>query len=231
MNIKNKWFSLFAFGLALVILTSVSTAAFILKMTEDKIQSANSILEAQKTASGVTQQAALLNLASGSEQTQSTERSEATANQLTSTTTNPTYPTTSATTSATTESGSVVPTESTTLQSTAPSSTLNQLPRQSETAKTIDVIGSATVNPSATTKNASGSTTTPIKYITVNQARQIILDRIGTANLKVVEIKLENSDYPPKYEIKLTDGKYKYEAKVHAVTGLVIEIDKEESDD
>ena len=97
------------------------------------------------------------------------------------------------------------------------SQTESTRPRPAVTVKPSEATGLSSVKPSATTAD---------KFISADQIRKIVLDRIHTTNLRVIETQLEKAEYPPRYEIKLVDDKYQYEVKVHAITGLVIEIEK-----
>ena len=65
-----------------------------------------------------------------------------------------------------------------------------------------------------------------VKYISESAAIQIALDKIG-ANARVLEIELEKDDNPSKYELELTDGTYEYEVEIHAVSGVIIDFEKE----
>lgn len=64
------------------------------------------------------------------------------------------------------------------------------------------------------------------KYIRDHEAMQIALDKIG-GNARVLEIELEKDDNPPKYQLELSDGTYEYEVEIHAVSGVIIDFEKE----
>lgn len=196
MQFKRPWLTLFAAGLALIVVTSATTAILMNARYQALDQSAESERAASLAASGQTQESSQI----------SVSPSESAATQ----------PSVSQTTSST-ESLSTVQSDPT-------------LPASSTTAAPTTA-RPATTQPASTTRTTTAGTTKSAtsanQYITADQARKIILDRIHTTGLQVVETQLESSDYPPKYEIKLIDSQYTYEAEIHAITGYVIEIEKE----
>lgn len=65
------------------------------------------------------------------------------------------------------------------------------------------------------------------KYISKETAIKIALKKIGkSANLD--EIEFEKDDNPPSYEIEMYDDKYEYEIKVHAISGAILEFERDE---
>lgn len=67
-------------------------------------------------------------------------------------------------------------------------------------------------------------------YISKDEATKIGIKKVGNgAKLKKIEADLD--DNPPKYELEITLGKYKYELEIHAITGAVIDFEKDEKDD
>lgn len=64
-----------------------------------------------------------------------------------------------------------------------------------------------------------------IQLITKNAAAAIALAQVG--NGTVVEIELDGDDNPPLYKIKLIAGNIEYDIKVHAVTGALLDLEKE----
>lgn len=63
------------------------------------------------------------------------------------------------------------------------------------------------------------------KYIGEKQAKQIALEEAGEGT--VVKIELDMDDGVPVYEVEVLGEKYKYEIKIHALTGSVLEVDRE----
>ena len=68
------------------------------------------------------------------------------------------------------------------------------------------------------------------KYITKEKAIEIALARIGS-KATLDEIEFEKDDNPPKYEIEMYDDKYEYEIEIHAITGDIIDYEKDSHDD
>ncbi len=66
-----------------------------------------------------------------------------------------------------------------------------------------------------------------VKYITKEAAFKIALDRIGKS-ATLDEIEFEKDDNPPKYEIEMYDDKYEYEFEIHAITGAILEYERDE---
>ena len=65
-----------------------------------------------------------------------------------------------------------------------------------------------------------------LKYITKEEAIKIALAKIGK-DAKLDEIEFESDDNPPKYEIEMYDDKYEYEIEIHAITGAILEFERE----
>lgn len=68
------------------------------------------------------------------------------------------------------------------------------------------------------------------KYISKDEATEIGLNKVGNG-AKLIKIKSDFDDNPPKYDLKIILGNYEYEIEVHAITGAVIDFEKEEIDD
>ena len=68
------------------------------------------------------------------------------------------------------------------------------------------------------------------KYISQDKAIEIGLKKVGGGS-KLIKVKSDLKDNPPKYELKITLGNYEYELEIHAITGAVIDFDKDEIDD
>jgi uncharacterized membrane protein YkoI len=62
--------------------------------------------------------------------------------------------------------------------------------------------------------------------ITAEQAKAIALSQFDS-NVSVLEVENHTDDSPPHYELELTDGYYDYALKIHAVTGAVIDYERE----
>lgn len=206
MQNKRPWLTLFASGLALIILTSATTAILMNARFDALILTSSRELASQLAAAGLTQSSGMISpmTAEPFGTTQSTVE---------------TIDTTEKTAKPGETSGTVV-------TQTAGQGTSTP-PTVSVTAATTTTRATAAVTTRSTTASTTKSTTTANQFITADQARKTALDRIRTANLQVVETELKSDEYPPKYEIKLVDSQYKYEVEIHAITGLVIEIDKE----
>lgn len=68
------------------------------------------------------------------------------------------------------------------------------------------------------------------KYITKEQAIEIAINKVG-AGAKLIEIESDLDDNPPKYELEIQLGNYEYEIEIHAITGSIIDFEKDEIDD
>ena len=64
------------------------------------------------------------------------------------------------------------------------------------------------------------------EYLSVERAIEIARSKInGKATLESIE--LETDDNPPKYEIEMFDNYYEYEIEIHAITGAILNCEKE----
>jgi len=204
MQSKSMWLKIFSAGVALIVLTSVTTAALMKSRYSGQYSAVISERDALKAATGSTGETTLTN---GS----NPQKSALSENQTT-------------------------PALQTGLtQSSSPASTTGSEPA-SGTVTTSPTSGALSTTPSATSTSAATTakstttaktTTTANQTITAAQAQQIALNRIHTDGLRVVDTELRIDKYPPIYEVKLIDNQYKYEVEIHAVTGQVIEIEKE----
>lgn len=67
------------------------------------------------------------------------------------------------------------------------------------------------------------------KYISKEEAIAIGLKKVGVGSI-LVEIEEDLGDNPPKYELEIILGNYEYELEIHAITGAVIDFEKDEID-
>lgn len=67
------------------------------------------------------------------------------------------------------------------------------------------------------------------KYITKAKAIEIAIAKVGDG-AKVIEVEEDLDDNPPKYEIELILGAYEYDVEIHAITGAIIDFDKDDLD-
>lgn len=124
---------------------------------------------------------------------------------------------------AETEQTVVVPTDATA------SVTMQETGSPTATQPTVDVIAQSTVpKPGSSDDDENDEDDRPIdpsvQLISKDQAAAIALAQVGGT---VVEIEFESEDNPPLYEIKLITDEYEYEIKVHAVTGALLDLEKE----
>ena len=71
-----------------------------------------------------------------------------------------------------------------------------------------------------------------IKLLTVAEAREIAVESIGTGNVRVKEVELEDEhdDYPnaerfrPVYKVECVSGRDEYDVDIDAVTGRVLKV-------
>ena len=94
----------------------------------------------------------------------------------------------------------------------------------------VDVIAQSTVtNPGSGDGDENDGDERPIdpsiQLLAKNDAIAIALAHVGDGT--IVEIDLKSEDNPPLYDIKLIAGGYKYEIKIHAITGAVLDLEKE----
>lgn len=77
----------------------------------------------------------------------------------------------------------------------------------------------------------SGQATSPaVQLISVDQAKTVAFDQVG-GEVSLIEIELDRYGNPPKYDLVLIAGGYKYQLEIHAVTGAIIALEKETADD
>lgn len=76
-------------------------------------------------------------------------------------------------------------------------------------------------------KEKSDKSVVDVKYITEKKAIEIALAKIGS-KATLQEIDFEKNDNPPKYEIEMHDDKYEYEIEIHAITGAILEFERDE---
>ena len=70
-------------------------------------------------------------------------------------------------------------------------------------------------------------TSPPFSYLTPDQAAAIALERIGS-QARLISIEQDTDDNPPIYEIRAADQNYGYEIEVHAITGAILDFEKED---
>lgn len=68
------------------------------------------------------------------------------------------------------------------------------------------------------------------KYISTDEATKIGLNKVGKG-AKLIKIKSDLDDNPPKYKLEILLEKYEYEIEIHAITGAIIDFEKDEVDD
>lgn len=67
-------------------------------------------------------------------------------------------------------------------------------------------------------------------YLTPDEAADIARDLVD-GDMTILSMELEDDDNPPKYDITFLSGDFLYEIEIHAVTGAVIEFEKEYQED
>lgn len=67
-------------------------------------------------------------------------------------------------------------------------------------------------------------------FISSEEAIKIGKNKVG-AEAKLMKVEADLDDNPPKYNIELVLGNYEYELEIHAITGAVIDFEKDEIDD
>ena len=93
------------------------------------------------------------------------------------------------------------------------------------TLPAVDAVASASLPKPGTPT----STTADARLITEADARNIAVAAIGnTAYVKEVEFELD--DYPPVYDVKLLYGGKEYKIEIHAVTGAILDVERDEDD-
>lgn len=78
-------------------------------------------------------------------------------------------------------------------------------------------------------KKDDNKTIVKSKYISKEEAIEIAMKKVGPGG-SLVEIKSDLDDNPPKYELEIILGNYEYELEIHAITGAIIDFDKDEID-
>ncbi len=113
---------------------------------------------------------------------------------------------------APTQPGTEAPTEPTAPSDTAAPSetTVPTLPVETTIASPADTIAPAPVT----------------GLISAAQARAIAAGYVG-GSPAFLEVSLDADDNPPVYEIELISGNYRYEIDIHAVTGSILELERE----
>ena len=66
---------------------------------------------------------------------------------------------------------------------------------------------------------------TSSKYIGTKKAKEIMLKKVPGAT--IVEFEFDKDDDTPVYEAELKKGKYEYEITVNAITGKIVEFEKD----
>jgi uncharacterized membrane protein YkoI len=99
------------------------------------------------------------------------------------------------------------------------------------TQPAVDAVASASLpkpgTTSTTASNTTASTTVNARLITEANARSIAIAAIGsTAYVK--EVEFEPGDYPPVYEVKLLYAGKEYKIEVHAVTGAILDVERDD---
>lgn len=67
-------------------------------------------------------------------------------------------------------------------------------------------------------------------FISSEEAIKIGKNKVGV-EAKLMKVEADLDDNPPKYNIELVLGNYEYELEIHAITGAVIDFEKDEMDD
>ena len=112
-------------------------------------------------------------------------------------------------------------------QPTGTSVTASTMPTTSITIETTPAETTAPTSPPATTEPAATTASSNLPgLITPGQAESVALAQFE-GDAQILEIENHTGDNPPHYEIELTDGNYEYSLKIHAVTGAIIDFEKE----
>jgi hypothetical protein len=101
----------------------------------------------------------------------------------------------------------------------------------SETSGQSTTILTSVSSPS--TNESTTATTAPTldsEFISTDKAQQIAVDYVGHSS-SVVSIVPDFTENPPVYDLELVDTHYEYWIKIHAITGAILEFEKEEIDD
>lgn len=221
MNVRYTWIKLFAAGTALVVLTSMVTALAMTGLERSRSQKAAQSAAGTADASAITAGDRSLpgfnasGDAAGLQSSLQAAQSVAASGLPPVSTASESAP--AAEPSAPAPSSAPTPVTPSLNPTSAPTTA-----RQTTRPTATDAIGSASIKAGTATGTSSTA-----RILTASQAAAIAAQRIGTPGLRVIETEFEPGDYPPKYEVKLSDGAYKYEVDVHAVTGLILEVERE----
>lgn len=108
-----------------------------------------------------------------------------------------------------------------------------------ETTPTIDTTASATIpyetgsddddDEDSDDQDENEPTEIENPLISLDAAKAIALAQVGSGAV-ILEAELDDEDNPPKYEITLIAGGYEYEIEIHAVTGSIIEMEREQAE-
>ena len=100
-------------------------------------------------------------------------------------------------------------------------------PTTSATTGTMPAETTATTSqPTTADPTVTTATSNLPGLITPGQAESIALAQLE-GDASILEIENHTGDNPPHYELELTDGSYEYSLKIHAVTGAIIDFEKE----
>ena len=114
-------------------------------------------------------------------------------------------------------------------ESEATESEASESQEAEETTPTIDTIASATIpyeNGSDDDEFENEPTQIFNQLISLDDAKTIALAQVSSGAV-ILEADFDDDDNPPKYEITLVAGGYEYEIEIHAVTGSIIEMERE----
>lgn len=110
------------------------------------------------------------------------------------------------------------------------SGTASTTPTASATTGTLPTESTASTSQSTTAGPSVTTATSSLPgLITPGQAESIALAQLE-GDVQILEIENHTGDNPPHYELELTDGNYEYSLKIHAVTGAIIDFEKEGTD-
>lgn len=65
------------------------------------------------------------------------------------------------------------------------------------------------------------------KYISTDQAIDIGLKKVGHGS-ELIKVESDLDNNPPKYELEIILGNYEYEIEIHAITGSLINFEKDD---
>lgn len=82
--------------------------------------------------------------------------------------------------------------------------------------------------PDLTSATTSPQTTTTLSpYLSVERIKGIAIAQVG-GQARILSIHQETDDNPPVFELELQDDTYRYSLEIHAVTGAVLEFERED---